>query len=157
MEEYTVNEIAELLNTNPETVRRWIRNNKLHATQNSKHEGNVISKESLDNFLKKNSKYGAVATSTALLAFLGAPGLIAGSSTIAATVLLDKMKDAKKGDIEIPPEYVPLIKKELKACERDISTMQAEIKKLEKGVTDKQTLLKKYRYLLRKANNKEGI
>ena len=32
MKSYNVKEIAEMLNTNPETVRRWIRDKKLDAT-----------------------------------------------------------------------------------------------------------------------------
>ena len=32
MKTYSVKEIADLLNTNPETVRRWIRDKKLEAT-----------------------------------------------------------------------------------------------------------------------------
>ena len=36
---YNVKEIAEMLNTNPETVRRWIRDKKLDATIVSKKGG----------------------------------------------------------------------------------------------------------------------
>lgn len=36
MKTYSVKEIAEMLNTNPETVRRWIRDKKLDATIESK-------------------------------------------------------------------------------------------------------------------------
>ena len=39
MRTYTVKEIAELLGTNPETVRRWIRDGKLQAVTNSKKKG----------------------------------------------------------------------------------------------------------------------
>ena len=36
MKTYSVKEIAEMLNANPETVRRWIRDKKLDATIESK-------------------------------------------------------------------------------------------------------------------------
>lgn len=36
MSEYNVKQISEMLNINPETVRRWIRNGKLDAKQASK-------------------------------------------------------------------------------------------------------------------------
>lgn len=36
MKTYSVKEIAEMLNANPETVRRWIRDKKLNATIESK-------------------------------------------------------------------------------------------------------------------------
>ena len=35
MDTYSVKEIADMLNTNPETVRRWIRSGKLEAIQES--------------------------------------------------------------------------------------------------------------------------
>ena len=43
MASYTVKQIADMLNTNEETVRRWIRSGKLDATWVSKKSGNVIS------------------------------------------------------------------------------------------------------------------
>lgn len=36
MSEYNVKQISEMLDTNPETVRRWIRSGKLEAEQTSK-------------------------------------------------------------------------------------------------------------------------
>ena len=36
MDTYSVKEIADMLNTNPETVRRWIRSGKLEAIQESR-------------------------------------------------------------------------------------------------------------------------
>ena len=44
---YNVREIAEMLNTNPETVRRWIRSGKLEAVRESRKEGNIVTKEML--------------------------------------------------------------------------------------------------------------
>ena len=57
MKTYSVKEIAELLNTNPETVRRWIRSGKLGAIQDSRKEGNVVTQAMLDSFLKTTPKY----------------------------------------------------------------------------------------------------
>ena len=82
MEEYTVKQISDMLNTNPETVRRWIRSGKLFATQTSKKGGNVISSDSLQSFLQSTPKYaGMLATlggSTTLPLIMGI-GLIAGN------------------------------------------------------------------------------
>ena len=44
MDTYSVKEIADMLNTNPETVRRWIRSGKLEAIQESRKGGNVVTK-----------------------------------------------------------------------------------------------------------------
>ena len=47
---YTVKEVAEKLNVNKETVRRWIRDEKLEATMESKKKGHVITEEALLKF-----------------------------------------------------------------------------------------------------------
>lgn len=47
MDTYSVKEIADMLNTNPETVRRWIRSGKLEAIQESRKGGNVVTKSML--------------------------------------------------------------------------------------------------------------
>ena len=57
MKTYSVKEIAEMLNTNPETVRRWIREKKLDATIKSKKSGHIIYESSLQSFLKSSPKY----------------------------------------------------------------------------------------------------
>ena len=41
MKTYSVKDIADMLNTNPETVRRWIRAGKLKAHQTSRKDGNI--------------------------------------------------------------------------------------------------------------------
>lgn len=48
MDTYSVKEIADILNTNPETVRRKA--------------GNVVTKAMLDAFLKTSPKYAGIAT-----------------------------------------------------------------------------------------------
>lgn len=68
MDTYSVKEIAGMLNTNPETVRRWIRSGKLEAIQESRKGGNVVTKAMLDAFLKNSPKYVGIATG--LLALL---------------------------------------------------------------------------------------
>lgn len=85
METYNVKDIADLLKTNPETVRRWIRSGKLKATRGaSKKEGSSISSDDLLKFLEDNAKYagivaGAVSSPFGALsvALLGAAGGIA--------------------------------------------------------------------------------
>lgn len=60
MDTYSVKEIADMLNTNPETVRRWIRSGKLEAIQESRKGGNVVTKAMLDAFLKNSPKYAGI-------------------------------------------------------------------------------------------------
>ena len=39
---YNVKQIAEMLNTQPETVRRWIRSGKLYAEKASRKDDHVV-------------------------------------------------------------------------------------------------------------------
>ena len=72
MKKYNVQQISELLNVTPETVRRWIREGKLNAKQTSKKEGNVIEESDLQKFVEKVPKYaGVVAGMTSTLAPIG--------------------------------------------------------------------------------------
>lgn len=57
METYTVKEIAEMLNTNQETVRRWIRSGKLESIQSSRKEGNMVTKSMFEKFISSSNKY----------------------------------------------------------------------------------------------------
>ena len=65
MKNYSVKQIAEMLDTNPETVRRWIRAGRLESSQTSKKDGNVISEEALKAFLECAPKYAAAASAAA--------------------------------------------------------------------------------------------
>ena len=57
MKTFSVKEIADLLEINPETVRRWIRDGKLKSVQISRKKGNKIAKDDLQRFLKSTPKY----------------------------------------------------------------------------------------------------
>ena len=66
IKEYTVEEISELLMVNKETVRRWIRDDKLKGTRNSKKEGYTVDEFSLQEFLIDNPKYNRIRVVCAL-------------------------------------------------------------------------------------------
>lgn len=55
----TISDISKLLSVNPETVRRWIRNDKLKARYESKKSGYVIFEHDLNDFLDKHPKYAS--------------------------------------------------------------------------------------------------
>lgn len=61
MKTYSVKEIADLLGTSQETVRRWIRNGKLQAVDDSKKKGEnkVILESALKSFINASPKYAA--------------------------------------------------------------------------------------------------
>ena len=81
MKTYSVKEIAEMLDTNPETVRRWIRDKKLDATIESKKGGHIVYESALHEFLRSSPKYAAAAKATlagaAVMSTVMAGGLIA--------------------------------------------------------------------------------
>ena len=57
MKSYSVKEISDLLHTNPETVRRWIRKGKLDATRgSSRKEGSTVSFAALQKFLEDSPR-----------------------------------------------------------------------------------------------------
>lgn len=58
--EYTVKEIAQMLSTNEETVRRWIRDGKLESESSSRKGGHRVSSESFTTFLHNTPKYGSI-------------------------------------------------------------------------------------------------
>ena len=53
--------IYNMLNTNPETVRRWIRNKKLDATIESKKDGHILYEAALKEFLRSFPQYATAA------------------------------------------------------------------------------------------------
>ena len=65
MKTYSVKDIADMLNTNPETVRRWIRAGKLKADQTSRKDGNMVREDDLYKYLRSTTKYAAIATGLA--------------------------------------------------------------------------------------------
>ena len=92
MKEYTVKQISEILNTNPETIRRWIRTGKLTATQISKKNGNVISEESLRLFLESAPKYAALAGGV-----VAAPLLVFSAGLMAGNIVSIRSHNTDKG------------------------------------------------------------
>ena len=92
-----------MLNTNPETVRRWIRSGKLEAIQESRKGGNVVTKSMLDAFLKTSPKYTGIATG-----LLASPvGLTTATAAIVGGILAqqliknDEIKNAHVNTSEI--------------------------------------------------------
>jgi excisionase family DNA binding protein len=148
MKTYTVKEIAEMLKTNPETVRRWIRLGKLEAEQYSRKGGNVITEYSLKKFLETTTKYAGIAGAS--FGALGASGAVAG---IAFNIFLQKvMDDIKNNNSQIPKADVEKIidasimeaKKVIIKKEELIAKKKEEIKKLEKEMLEENKKIKEY-------------
>lgn len=57
MSMYNTKEIADLLDINEETVRRWVRSGLLKAERSSKKQGNIIHEVDLFEFISDKPKY----------------------------------------------------------------------------------------------------
>lgn len=124
MANYSVKQIAEMLDTNPETVRRWIRAGRLESSRASKKEGNVVSEDALKTFLERTPKYAAAAAGMAAAGILlpspsvsviGASLAVSvGMSVASALARLERRKaetasDAKENLIQLQIEKKQLL------------------------------------------------
>lgn len=129
MKTYTVNEIAEMLETNPETVRRWIRSKKLVATKASRKEGNIITEDMLQSFLKQYPKYAAVAE--ILLAPLGGATVVAATALGSVIAQQSLRNDPTKNATVSPIEIIKLLNANISKTEENINRKLATIRQLE--------------------------
>lgn len=157
MDSYTVKQISDMLKTNPETVRRWIRLGELEADQVSRKSGNMVTAASLNKFLKSKPKYAGIAAGT--ISAAGATGLLAGISILTGAIIAsliekktfspDKIKEANLSVSEIK-KY---IETSIESSKKSISSMQAEISKLELQIQSEKQQIQKYMNLLEKIEN----
>ena len=133
LKSYNVKEIANALNTNQETVRRWIRSGKLGAEQGSRKVGNIITEDALLDFVKEVPKY------TSLVAALtGALPLALGSlvGSVIATMYAsperigtpEKIREYYVKDIEKTQESVVQKRMAIKQLQQDL---EADLKHIE--------------------------
>ncbi|MBB6630670.1 MULTISPECIES: helix-turn-helix domain-containing protein [Clostridium] len=148
MKTYSVKQIADLLETNPETVRRWIRDGRLTAVQASRKDGNIVTDDELKRFLRATPKYlpkvtSSVATMspTVGLATLAA-GLVAG----AVISYCDK-----KGETDVrvlPEDFEKHLKENIKTLNRTILQKKSLIVQTEKEIEGIQKQIEQYQHLL---------
>lgn len=151
MKTYSVKEIAEMLGTNPETVRRWIRSGKLKAEKNSRKDGNVVQEDDLYKYLRGTSRYAGVAAGMASAnSLLGISSLIATAGIGVMAALASAGNKKKSEDIEILSDdlkktLVNNISESRKTIENKriaILELQTEIKKEEQKIEEYQLALK---------------
>jgi excisionase family DNA binding protein len=149
MKTFSVKEIAEMLNMNPETVRRWIRSGKLEAIRDSRKEGNIVTEQMLNAFLKSSPKYaGVFMASTAMspIAGLGVMTVSLLTGLIAQQyVKNENEKNAKVNTTEIKKLLISEIKKRTQAIRRKeevIRQLQSEIEVEQAGIEEAWRLIK---------------
>ena len=137
MKTYSVKQIAELLKTNPETIRRWIRDNKLHAVQESKKGGNIITEDELRRFLQESPKYlERIPTSKgAELAMLPAIVSVMPVFPLAAGAVLTTLLAVSKGKKGAEQAEIRLSAKEIRKMLHD------KIEETQEAIQYKQELI----------------
>ncbi len=134
MKTYTVSDIAEKLKTNPETVRRWIRQGKLIAEQSSRKGGNRISEQNLNKFLKDTPKYASIAAGAIT---------VLGISSLVTSLLSNLMitKTTTDDYIDKVQEIIASVKSSIQASEKAIAAKKDEVEKLQSEIkTDEERI-----------------
>ena len=148
MKSYSVKEIAEILNTNPETVRRWIRNKKLKATISSKKEGHIIYESALQEFLKSSPKY-ATNVKAYLAGVTAVTGLVAGGVAIQRLISREQMNQAR-----ITPEsIIEFLQAEIQKKLEEIQIKEVTVQQLQQQVEMDKKQITEYQQLIRKLSN----
>ena len=147
MKTYSVKEIADMLKTNPETVRRWIRLGKLEAIQSSRKEGNVVTEQSFNKFLKSMPKYAGIAASTVgLLGGFSLPVLAVVSAILTHQYMMeDKIKNAQVSISELSKlieAHINNSKKTILSKKEEIKKINLEIEAEKHNIQDMEELLK---------------
>ncbi len=154
---FTVKEVSELLQTNPETVRRWIREDKLKADCNTKKEGNSISESALGDFLNSSPKYASIAEQNIAKSSVISPlattiGLIAGLSIGAVSAIMIKMLLDKKSSSSDSIVSQDSLSRYLKECIKDsqevLEKKKGELETLTREIEDEERQIINYNALL---------
>jgi len=145
---YNVKEIAEMLNTNPETVRRWIRDKKLDATIESKKGGHIVYEAALHEFLKSSPKYAAAARASSLAgAMVGAavlPTVMVGGLVAQKLIDAEQLKKARisnKDVINFLSGEIQRYTEAIKAKEDTIHQLQKQIEADQLQIIEFQKLI----------------
>ncbi|MDD4111887.1 MAG: helix-turn-helix domain-containing protein [Herbinix sp.] len=147
MDTYSVKEIADMLNTNPETVRRWIRSGKLESIQESRKGGNVVTKKMLDAFLKTSPKYAGIATG-----LLASPvGLTTVTAAIVGGILAQQLiKNDEIKNIHVnTAEIKKLLLANIQSSRENIARKKKSIKHLQEEIVAEQERIDKAEKLIK--------
>lgn len=142
MKTYSVKEISEMLKTNPETVRRWIRDKKLDATIESKKGGHMVSEAALQTFLQTAPKYAAKASALLANTVVFSTAMIGGM--IAQRVIdLEQLKNARISTADI----TRYLRSEISSREEIILEKEKAIKKLQDEILAEKKRIEEFQVL----------
>lgn len=146
MKTYSVKEIAEMLNTNPETVRRWIRDKKLDATIESKKGGHIVYEAALHEFLKSSPKYAAAAKAS-LAGAIGAaviPTVMVGGLIAQKLIDAEQLKKARISNVDV----VNFLRGEIQKCTDAIKAKEDTIYQLQKQIEVDRSQISEFQKLI---------
>lgn len=147
MKTYSVKEIAEMLNTNPETVRRWIRDKKLDATIESKKGGHIVYEAALHEFLKSSPKYAAAAKASLAGAVVGAvvlPTVMVGGLVAQKLIDVEQLKKARISNKDV----INFLRGEIQRYTEAIKAKEDTIHQLQKQIEADQSQITKFQKLI---------
>lgn len=157
METYSVKQIADMLNTKPETVRRWIRSGKLKAEQSSRKDGNVITEEDLNKFLKSSPKYAGFIAGAAIGSMPVPIAAISLAGGIVATYLAaSRMEKDKENPSFSRNDVKKYLKEEIARREASMKQKLKTIKQMQQEIVNDQQQISECKYVLSQLEEKEG-
>lgn len=154
MKTYSVKEIAEMLNTNPETVRRWIRYKKLDATIESKKGGHIVYEAALHEFLKSSPKYAAAAKASLAGAVVGAavlPTVMVGGLVAQKLIDAEQLKKARISNKDV----INFLRGEIQRCTEAIKAKEDAIHQLQKQIEADQSQIAEFQKLIDSLSTKK--
>lgn len=143
MKFYSVQEVASMLHTNPETIRRWIRADKLAASIVSDKGGHMISEEALRAFAKTSPKYASILASTAMASPM-ALSIVLGSLLGGLMLVVSETK-SKKVTVD---DVKKTIDKRIAEQEKAIAAKEKQLKRLKAEIIEDRKNLEKYKAAL---------
>ena len=150
MKTYSVKQIAEMLGTNPETVRRWIRDDKLKAVQVSRKDGNIVTEAELERFVKATPKYlSRLTVGMGVVTMSPVVGIGALAGGIVASALLGYFDGKNSVDVRVRPEdFKEYLQKNIAKLNSTILQKQALINQTEAEIIEIAKQIEQYSYLL---------
>ena len=145
---YNVKQIADILDTNLETVRRWIRENKLKAVQVSRKNGNVVTEDELKRFVQATPKYlSKYAASLTALTLLSSDGLLA--RAIVTSALLGYFTEYNKLITQVTlKDFKKYLQNDIQRLNTTIEQKQNLMRQTKQEIDILTKKINQYKYLL---------
>lgn len=154
MKNYTVKELADLLQIEQTTVRRWIKSGKLKSEKSPEKNLSIITEKELNNFLKESPKYTSIITAALIGGSVVSPiGAIAAS--ISSGVAIALIQQFISNNLNISKDLKEFTKNSIKKKKEECIKKEEIMKKSKIEYEQAVTELKKLESLLIEIERKE--